>query len=94
MEKETKTQYLDNFIGTYFNQDCEIISGPEIDDTINDYLETTTKGMKLGFPDLDDQFNQMEIKHLRLHDGFGIGDMDNYFQVDRKNNLLGGLERD
>ncbi|WP_350305691.1 contact-dependent growth inhibition system immunity protein [Photorhabdus viridis] len=37
---------LNRLIGAYFNQDCEIISGPEIDDTINDYLETTTKGMK------------------------------------------------
>ncbi|WP_350307231.1 GH39 family glycosyl hydrolase [Photorhabdus viridis] len=44
------------------------------------------KSLAPGFPDLDDQFNQMGIKHLRLHDGFGIGDMDNYFQVDRKNN--------
>uniref|UniRef100_UPI0036DD1B71 GH39 family glycosyl hydrolase n=1 Tax=Photorhabdus sp. RM322S TaxID=3342825 RepID=UPI0036DD1B71 len=44
------------------------------------------KSLAPGFPDLDDQFNQMGITHIRLHDGFGIGDMDNYFQVDRKNN--------
>ncbi|EQB97867.1 GH39 family glycosyl hydrolase [Photorhabdus temperata] len=44
------------------------------------------KSLAPGFPDLDDQFNQMGIKHLRIHDCFGIGDMDNYFQADRKNN--------
>ncbi|MGV7963086.1 contact-dependent growth inhibition system immunity protein [Photorhabdus tasmaniensis] len=37
---------LNRLIGAYFNQDCEFIFGPEIDDTINDYLETTTEGMK------------------------------------------------
>ncbi|MBS9437292.1 glycoside hydrolase family 39 [Photorhabdus noenieputensis] len=41
------------------------------------------KSLLPGFPDLDDQFNQMGITHIRLHDGFGIGDMDNYFQADR-----------
>ncbi|TDB55909.1 GH39 family glycosyl hydrolase [Photorhabdus luminescens] len=41
------------------------------------------KSLMPGFPDLDDQFNQMGITHIRLHDGFGIGDMDNYFQEDR-----------
>ncbi|TDB59997.1 GH39 family glycosyl hydrolase [Photorhabdus khanii] len=44
------------------------------------------KSLAPGFPDLDDQFNQMGITHIRIHDCFGIGDMDNYFQVDRKNN--------
>ncbi|KER04141.1 glycoside hydrolase family 39 [Photorhabdus temperata] len=44
------------------------------------------KSLAPGFPDLDDQFNQMGVKHLRIHDCFGIGDMDNYFQADRKNN--------
>ncbi|WP_235592705.1 GH39 family glycosyl hydrolase [Photorhabdus laumondii] len=48
-------------------------------------LNGAPKSLMPGFPDLDDQFNQMEITHIRLHDGFGIGDMDNYFQVDRVN---------
>ncbi|ETS33045.1 glycoside hydrolase family 39 [Photorhabdus temperata] len=46
-------------------------------------LNGVPKSLAPGFPDLDDQFNQMGITHIRLHDGFGIGDMDNYFQVDR-----------
>ncbi|TNH43631.1 GH39 family glycosyl hydrolase [Photorhabdus luminescens] len=44
------------------------------------------KSIAPGFPDLDNEFNQMGVTHVRLHDGFGIGDIDNYFQVDRKNN--------
>lgn len=36
-----------------------------------------------GFPSLEDQFNQMGITHIRLHDTFGIGDIDNYFQPSR-----------
>ncbi|MCW7548360.1 glycoside hydrolase family 39 [Photorhabdus sp. APURE] len=43
------------------------------------------KSLMPGFPDLDDQFNQMGITHIRLHDGFGIGDMDNYVHSDRIN---------
>ncbi|CAI3959681.1 Beta-xylosidase (XynB) (PDB:1PX8) [Commensalibacter communis] len=39
-----------------------------------------------GFPDLEDQFNQMGITHVRLHDCFGVGDIDNYFQPNRRNN--------
>ncbi|SFN20303.1 Glycosyl hydrolases family 39 [Izhakiella capsodis] len=39
-----------------------------------------------GFPDLEDQFNQMGITYIRLHDGLGIGDLDNYFEINRKNN--------
>lgn len=39
-----------------------------------------------GFPDLQDQFNQMGIKHIRLHDVFGVGDLDNYFDASRQNN--------
>ncbi|MGV8001305.1 glycoside hydrolase family 39 [Photorhabdus temperata subsp. temperata] len=46
-------------------------------------LNGVPKSLAPGFPDLDDQFNQMGITHIRIHDGFGIGDMDNYFQVDR-----------
>ncbi|KMW73429.1 hypothetical protein TI10_10250 [Photorhabdus luminescens subsp. luminescens] len=30
----------------YFNQDYDIISGPELDDVINDYLDTTNEAMK------------------------------------------------
>lgn len=30
-----------------------------------------------GFPDLEDQFNQMGITHIRLHDIYGVGDLDN-----------------
>ncbi|WP_387463754.1 glycoside hydrolase family 39 [Photorhabdus sp. RM323S] len=46
-------------------------------------LNGVPKSLAPGFPDLDNEFNQMGITHIRLHDGFGIGDMDNYFQVDR-----------
>ncbi|WP_242689341.1 contact-dependent growth inhibition system immunity protein [Photorhabdus cinerea] len=30
----------------YFNQDYDIISSPELDDVINDYLDTTNEAMK------------------------------------------------
>lgn len=30
-----------------------------------------------GFPDLEDQFNQMGITHFRLNDIYGVGDLDN-----------------
>lgn len=30
-----------------------------------------------GYPDLEDQFNQMGITHIRLHDTFGPADIDN-----------------
>ncbi|SFN20285.1 Glycosyl hydrolases family 39 [Izhakiella capsodis] len=40
-----------------------------------------------GFPDLEDQFNQMGITDIRLHDGLGIGDLDNYFSEKRINNI-------
>lgn len=30
-----------------------------------------------GYPDVEDQFNQMGIPFVRLHDAFGIGDLDN-----------------
>ncbi|OUI77849.1 glycoside hydrolase family 39, partial [Commensalibacter intestini] len=39
-----------------------------------------------GFPDLQDQFNQMGITHIRLHDGFGIGDIDDGFVANRGTN--------
>ncbi|WP_036772505.1 GH39 family glycosyl hydrolase [Photorhabdus australis] len=48
-------------------------------------LNGVPKSLMPGFPDLDDQFNQMGITHIRLHDGFGIGDMDNYVHADRVN---------
>lgn len=32
-----------------------------------------------GFPDLEDQFNQMGITYIRLHDNLGIADLDNYY---------------
>lgn len=34
-----------------------------------------------GYPDLEDQFNQMGITHLRLHDTFGPADIDNNFEA-------------
>lgn len=39
-----------------------------------------------GFPDVYSQFTTMGITDIRLHDGFGIGDMDNYFVADRAYN--------
>ncbi|CAI3957940.1 Beta-xylosidase (XynB) (PDB:1PX8) [Commensalibacter communis] len=38
-----------------------------------------------GFPDLEDQFNQMGITHIRLHDCFGVGDIDNGFNANHSN---------
>ncbi|KER02491.1 hypothetical protein LGZ99_14840 [Photorhabdus temperata] len=37
---------LNRLMYAYFNQDFDIISGPELDDVINDYLDTTNKEMK------------------------------------------------
>lgn len=39
-----------------------------------------------GFPDLQDQFNQMGIKDIRLHDCFGIADVDDGFVANRTTN--------
>ncbi|SFN20321.1 Glycosyl hydrolases family 39 [Izhakiella capsodis] len=39
-----------------------------------------------GFPDLEDQFNQMGITHIRMHDCLGIGDIDNYIQPGNRGN--------
>ncbi|KER02493.1 hypothetical protein LGZ99_14830 [Photorhabdus temperata] len=40
MERETKTQYLDNFIGTYFNQNCDIFGETTIDKVITEYINS------------------------------------------------------
>ncbi|TNH43360.1 contact-dependent growth inhibition system immunity protein [Photorhabdus luminescens] len=37
---------LNRLMYAYFNQDYDIISGPELDDVINDYLDTTNDKMK------------------------------------------------
>ncbi|WP_434523959.1 contact-dependent growth inhibition system immunity protein [Photorhabdus asymbiotica] len=37
---------LNRLMFAYFNQDYDIISGPELDDVINDYLDTTNEAMK------------------------------------------------
>ncbi|EHD13882.1 hypothetical protein CIN_12410 [Commensalibacter intestini A911] len=39
-----------------------------------------------GFPDLQDQFNQMGITHIRLHDCFGVADIDDGFVANRSSN--------
>ncbi|NEG64483.1 glycoside hydrolase family 39 [Pantoea agglomerans] len=42
----------------------------------------TPRSIAPGFPDLEDQFNQLGLKHLRFHDNLGFGDLDNYFRAD------------
>ncbi|NHB95838.1 contact-dependent growth inhibition system immunity protein [Photorhabdus stackebrandtii] len=37
---------LNRLMFAYFNQDYDIISGPELDDVINDYLDTASEAMK------------------------------------------------
>ncbi|WP_289997918.1 contact-dependent growth inhibition system immunity protein [Photorhabdus laumondii] len=37
---------LNRLMYAYFNQDFDIISGPELDDVINDYLDTANDKMK------------------------------------------------
>lgn len=39
-----------------------------------------------GFPDLEDQFNQMGITDVRLHDIYGVGDLDNGMIAGRRGN--------
>lgn len=39
-----------------------------------------------GFPDLEDQFNQMGIADVRLHDIYGVGDLDNGTIAGRRGN--------
>lgn len=39
-----------------------------------------------GFHDLEDQFNQMGITDIRMHDLFGVGDIDNGFPAGRLGN--------
>lgn len=45
----------------------------------------TPRSIAPGFPDLEDQFNQLGIRHLRFHDNLGFGDLDNYFKPDDDN---------
>ncbi|WP_445494793.1 contact-dependent growth inhibition system immunity protein [Photorhabdus sp. SF281] len=40
--------FLDILMHAYFNQDFDIISGPELDDVINDFLNDASQGMKKG----------------------------------------------
>ncbi|WP_391528724.1 contact-dependent growth inhibition system immunity protein [Photorhabdus akhurstii] len=40
--------FLDILMHAYFNQDFDIISGPEIDDVINDFLNDASQGMRKG----------------------------------------------
>ena len=44
------------------------------------------KSLAPGLPDLDDQFNQMGITYIRLHDAYGIADIDNSHRPNRNNN--------
>lgn len=37
---------LDNLMYAYFNQDYEVISGPELDDVIDDFFSNTSNRMK------------------------------------------------
>ncbi|UYH51004.1 glycoside hydrolase family 39 [Candidatus Kirkpatrickella diaphorinae] len=39
-----------------------------------------------GFPDLEDQFNQMGVTDIRLHDIYGAGDLDNGMIAGRRGN--------
>ncbi|MFI8416379.1 GH39 family glycosyl hydrolase [Serratia sp. NPDC078593] len=45
----------------------------------------TPRSISPGFPDLEDEFNQLGIKHLRFHDNLGFGDLDNYFTANDSN---------
>ncbi|KGM28682.1 contact-dependent growth inhibition system immunity protein [Photorhabdus akhurstii] len=40
--------FLDILMHAYFNQDFDIISGPELDDVINDFLNDASQGMIKG----------------------------------------------
>ncbi|KER02494.1 contact-dependent growth inhibition system immunity protein [Photorhabdus temperata] len=40
--------FLDILMYAYFNQDYAIISGPEINDVIDDFLHVATRGMIKG----------------------------------------------
>ncbi|TDB55577.1 contact-dependent growth inhibition system immunity protein [Photorhabdus luminescens] len=40
--------FLDILMHAYFNQDFDIISGPELDDVINDFLNDASQGMRKG----------------------------------------------
>lgn len=41
-----------------------------------------------GFPDLQDQFNQIGVSHIRLHDIFGPGDLENSAATDNLGSQL------
>ncbi|MEK9497991.1 contact-dependent growth inhibition system immunity protein [Photorhabdus sp. P32] len=40
MKRKKETQHLDNFIGAYFNQDCDIFGETTIDEVITEYLNS------------------------------------------------------
>ncbi|PQQ29060.1 hypothetical protein C6H64_13410 [Photorhabdus luminescens] len=47
---------LNRLMFAYFNQDYDIISGPELDDVINDYLDTANDKMKIELIEEIDSF--------------------------------------
>ncbi|EYU14977.1 contact-dependent growth inhibition system immunity protein [Photorhabdus aegyptia] len=53
--------FLDILMHAYFNQDFDIISGPELDDVINDFLNDASQGMRKGLiEEINDLINSSE----------------------------------
>ncbi|EQC00501.1 contact-dependent growth inhibition system immunity protein [Photorhabdus temperata] len=56
--------FLDILMYAYFNQDYAIISGPELNDVIDDFLNVATRGMIKGLieeiDDLIDTYKDLE----------------------------------
>ncbi|WP_387465295.1 contact-dependent growth inhibition system immunity protein [Photorhabdus sp. RM323S] len=53
--------FLDIFMYAYFNQDYAIISGPELNDVIDDFLHVATRGMIKGLiEEIDSIINTSE----------------------------------
>ncbi|MCC8423279.1 hypothetical protein J8V12_21280 [Photorhabdus thracensis] len=60
--------YLDILMYAYFNQDYAIISGPEINDVIDDFLNVATRGMIKGLiEEIDSIINTSENVENRFY---------------------------
>ncbi|MCA6221628.1 contact-dependent growth inhibition system immunity protein [Photorhabdus antumapuensis] len=65
--------FLDILMHAYFNQDFDIISGPELDDVINDFLNDASQGMRKG---LIEEINDLVGSSEDVENTFDYHDAD------------------
>ncbi|MFD0706254.1 contact-dependent growth inhibition system immunity protein [Photorhabdus akhurstii] len=70
---------LNRLMYAYFNQDFDIISGPELDDVINDYLNTANDKMKM---ELIEEINSFIHNSKNIEEEFKLVYSDSDFDPD------------